>query len=179
MGGWNDKRNDDIDALLGADEKLEDFDDDQENKENKEGVVVEEEMDEAFNFRLNGIGSNVATGWWFVNEGEAVLLAHHDGSCTYYDITNSEARNNARILISGSFSNRYERITRCAKGWESNQVSKALKAFSLNIAIIRFLPIMLHNNFTTFNLQQYSDHMSLLLSFQNFKIEISYATTIQ
>ncbi|KAL2637405.1 hypothetical protein GLYMA_06G062500v4 [Glycine max] len=33
-----------------------------------------------------------------------------------------EARNNARILISGSFSNRYERITRCAKGWESNQV---------------------------------------------------------
>ncbi|XP_040872250.1 uncharacterized protein [Glycine max] len=122
MGGWNDKRNDDIDALLGADEKLEDFDDDQENKENKEGVVVEEEMDEAFNFRLNGIGSNVATGWWFVNEGEAVLLAHHDGSCTYYDITNSEARNNARILISGSFSNRYERITRCAKGWESNQV---------------------------------------------------------
>ncbi|KAG5078743.1 hypothetical protein AAZX31_02G004000 [Glycine max] len=91
-GRWNDKRNNDIDALLGADEKLEDFDDDQENKENKEGVVVEEEMDEAFNFRLNGIGSNVATGGWFVNEGEAVLLAHHNGSCTYYDITNSEEK---------------------------------------------------------------------------------------
>ncbi|KHN10065.1 hypothetical protein glysoja_034307 [Glycine soja] len=91
-GGGNVKRNNGIDVLLGADEKLEDFDDDQENKENKEETLVEEEMDEAFNFRLNGIGTNVATGGWFVNEGEAVLLAHHDGSCTYYDITNCEEK---------------------------------------------------------------------------------------
>ncbi|KAG5002509.1 hypothetical protein AAZX31_10G004600 [Glycine max] len=91
-GGGNVKRNNGIDVLLGADEKLEDFDDDQENKENKEETLVEEEMDEAFNFRLNGIGTNVATGGWFVNEGEAVLLAHLDGSCTYYDITNCEEK---------------------------------------------------------------------------------------
>ncbi|XP_020204713.1 KIN14B-interacting protein At4g14310 [Cajanus cajan] len=78
-----------IDELLEADEKLEEFDDDQENKE---GAAIEEEMDEAFNFRLKGIGDKVASSGWFVSEGEAVLLAHHDGSCTYYDIANCEEK---------------------------------------------------------------------------------------
>ncbi|TKY53751.1 hypothetical protein E2542_SST25293 [Spatholobus suberectus] len=55
-GGWSDQKCD-IDAMLAADEKLEEFDDDQENRE---GAAVEEEMDEAFNFRLNEIGSKVA-----------------------------------------------------------------------------------------------------------------------
>ncbi|CAJ1967080.1 unnamed protein product [Sphenostylis stenocarpa] len=82
--GWSDPRNG-IDELLATDEKLDEFDD----QENKEGAVVEE-MDEAFNFRLNGIGNKVACGGWFVSEGEAVVLAHHDGSCSYYDIANCE-----------------------------------------------------------------------------------------
>lgn len=85
-GGYSDQMCD-VDAMLASDEKLEEFDDDQENKE---GAVVGEEMDDAFNFRLNEIGSKVASCGWFVSEGEAVLLAHHDGSCTYYDIANSE-----------------------------------------------------------------------------------------
>ena len=83
-GGLSDPRNG-MDPMLAADEKLEEFDD----QENKEGAVVEE-MDEAFNFRLNGIGNKVACGGWFVSEGEAVLLTHHDGSCSYYDIANCE-----------------------------------------------------------------------------------------
>ncbi|RDX67795.1 KIN14B-interacting protein, partial [Mucuna pruriens] len=87
-GGLTDRKSA-IDELLASDEKLEEFDDDQENKE---GANVEEEMDEAFNFRLNEIGTKVASGGWFVSEGEAVLLAHQDGSCTYYDIANSEEK---------------------------------------------------------------------------------------
>ncbi|XP_014514688.1 KIN14B-interacting protein At4g14310 [Vigna radiata var. radiata] len=85
-GGFSDPRNG-IDTMLTANEKLEEFDD----QENKEGAVVEE-MDEAFNFRLNEIGNKVACGGWFVAEGEAVLLTHHDGSCSYYDIANCEEK---------------------------------------------------------------------------------------
>ncbi|KOM33911.1 hypothetical protein LR48_Vigan02g006100 [Vigna angularis] len=85
-GGCSDPRNG-IDTMLTANEKLEEFDD----QENKEGAVVEE-MDEAFNFRLNEIGNKVACGGWFVAEGEAVLLTHHDGSCSYYDIANCEEK---------------------------------------------------------------------------------------
>jgi len=83
-GGCSDPRNG-IDTMLTANEKLEEFDE----QENKEGAVVEE-VDEAFNFRLNEIGNKVACGGWFVAEGEAVLLTHHDGSCSYYDIANCE-----------------------------------------------------------------------------------------
>ncbi|XP_027364397.1 KIN14B-interacting protein At4g14310 [Abrus precatorius] len=87
-GGWNNAECD-IDVLLAADEKLEEFDD----QENRQGEIVGEEvMDEAFNFKLNEIGNKVASGGWFVNEGEAVLLAHHDGSCSYYDIANCEEK---------------------------------------------------------------------------------------
>ncbi|KAK7279255.1 hypothetical protein RJT34_24302 [Clitoria ternatea] len=77
-----------IDVLLEADEKLGEFND----EDSKQGVFVEEAMDEAFNFKLNEIGNKVASGGWFVNEGEAVLLAHHDGSCSYYDIANCEEK---------------------------------------------------------------------------------------
>lgn len=76
----------DIDLLLAADEKLEEFDD----QENKQGMFVEEEIDENFNFKLNEIGNKTAAAGWFVSEGEAVLLAHDDASCSYYDIANCE-----------------------------------------------------------------------------------------
>ncbi|KAJ0949162.1 putative transcription factor WD40-like family [Helianthus annuus] len=33
-----------------------------------------------------------STGGWFVSEGESVLLAHDDGSCTFYDVVNSEVK---------------------------------------------------------------------------------------
>lgn len=76
----------DIDLLLEAEEKLEEFDD----QENMDGDFVGEETDEAFNYSLKEIGNKIATAGWFVSEGEAALLAHDDGSCTYYDIANSE-----------------------------------------------------------------------------------------
>ena len=80
------QRCDSIDMLLAADEKLEDFDD----QENRQGSFIGEETDEAFNYKLNEIGNKNAAGGWFVSEGEAVLLAHDDGSCSYYDIANCE-----------------------------------------------------------------------------------------
>lgn len=86
---WNHQKCD-IDMVLEADEKLEEFDDDQENKQQEGEFVGEEETDEAFNFKLNGIGTRTASAGWFVSEGEAVLLAHDDASCSYYDIANCE-----------------------------------------------------------------------------------------
>jgi hypothetical protein len=89
---WN-NQNCDIDMLLEADEKLEEFDDQEKennnNKQEEEGFVGDE-TDEDFNFPLNGIGNKIAAAGWFVSEGEAVLLAHDDATCSYYDITNSE-----------------------------------------------------------------------------------------
>ncbi|KAJ1431515.1 WD40/YVTN repeat-like-containing domain superfamily [Sesbania bispinosa] len=84
---WNNQKCD-IDILLAADEKLEEFDD----QENKQGEFVGEETDEAFNFKLNSIGNRTAAAGWFVSEGEAVLLAHDDASCSYYDIANCEEK---------------------------------------------------------------------------------------
>ncbi|OIW21187.1 hypothetical protein TanjilG_30783 [Lupinus angustifolius] len=77
-----------VDLVLEAEEKLEDFDD----QENRQREFVEEETDEAFNYSLKEIGCKTATAGWFVSEGEAVLLAHDDGTCTYYDIANSEEK---------------------------------------------------------------------------------------
>ncbi|QHO53204.1 hypothetical protein HN51_022072 [Arachis hypogaea] len=82
------QRSDNIDMLLESDEKLEEFDD----QENKQEAFVGDEMDEAFNYKLNEIGDKNATGGWFVSEGEAVILAHDDGSCSYYDIANCEEK---------------------------------------------------------------------------------------
>ncbi|OAY69565.1 hypothetical protein ACMD2_26249 [Ananas comosus] len=38
------------------------------------------------------IGRKPSTGGLFVSEGDAVLLAHIDGTCSYYDITNCEIK---------------------------------------------------------------------------------------
>ncbi|CAI0558816.1 unnamed protein product [Linum tenue] len=72
---------------LTADEKLEDFDD----AENRPALIAEQ-MDEASVHQLNLIGIRSSTAGWFVSEGESVLLAHDDGSCSFYDITNSEEK---------------------------------------------------------------------------------------
>ncbi|MED6171581.1 hypothetical protein PIB30_042033 [Stylosanthes scabra] len=79
---------DNIDVLLESDEKLDEFDD----QENKQEAFVGDEMDEAFNYKLNEIGDKNATAGWFVSEGEAVILACDDGSCSYYDIANCEEK---------------------------------------------------------------------------------------
>jgi len=94
----------DIDMVLEADEKLEEFDDqgkeNNNNTQEEEGFIADE-TDEAFNFKLNGIGNKTAAAGWFVSEGEAVLLAHDDATCSYYDIANSEVLHACfEILIS-------------------------------------------------------------------------------
>jgi len=69
-----------------ASEKLEEFDE----QENKPSMMVQEETEESSNDQLSGIGNKSSTGGWFVSQGEAVLLAHGDGTCSYYDIANHE-----------------------------------------------------------------------------------------
>ncbi|XP_062221604.1 KIN14B-interacting protein At4g14310-like [Phragmites australis] len=69
-----------------ATEKPEEFDE----QENKSSMMVQEETEESSNDQLSGIGNKSSTGGWFVSEGEAVLLAHGDGTCSYYDIANHE-----------------------------------------------------------------------------------------
>ncbi|KAI3459530.1 hypothetical protein Pfo_016193 [Paulownia fortunei] len=77
-----------IDALLMADEKLNDFDD----QESEPTMIFEEEVEENHAYKLNDIGCKTSTGGWFVSEGESVLLAHDDGSCSFYDIANCEEK---------------------------------------------------------------------------------------
>lgn len=87
---WNIQKCD-VDMELEADEKLEEFDEKENNNNTQEEEgYVGDETDEAFNFKLNGIGNKIAAAGWFVSEGEAVLLAHDDATCSYYDIANSE-----------------------------------------------------------------------------------------
>ncbi|XP_010935960.1 KIN14B-interacting protein At4g14310 isoform X1 [Elaeis guineensis] len=69
-------------------EKLEVFDD----QENKPAMMVHVETEEACRDQLCEIGHKPSTAGWFVSEGEAVLLAHDDGSCSYYDIANYEVK---------------------------------------------------------------------------------------
>ncbi|KQJ95168.1 KIN14B-interacting protein At4g14310 [Brachypodium distachyon] len=69
-----------------ATETVEGFDE----QENKSSMVIQEEVEEPSDDQLSGIGNKSATGGWFVSEGEAVLLAHGDGTCSYYDIANHE-----------------------------------------------------------------------------------------
>ncbi|GJM87303.1 hypothetical protein PR202_ga03243 [Eleusine coracana subsp. coracana] len=69
-----------------AAEKLDEF----EEQENKPIMMVQEEPEESSDDQLTGIGNKSSTGGWFVSEGEAVLLAHGDGTCSYYDIANHE-----------------------------------------------------------------------------------------
>ena len=81
-----DSRDKCIASILAADEKLEDFDD----QENKTALIPEEEIEDPALNQLFEIGSKSSTGGWFVSEGEAALLAHSDGSCSYFDIANDE-----------------------------------------------------------------------------------------
>ena len=78
-------RKDDVELILTTDETLDEFDD-QENRQ----MIIDVETEENCIYQLNDIGSKTCTGGWFVSEGESVLLAHDDGSCTFYDIVNSE-----------------------------------------------------------------------------------------
>lgn len=71
--------------ILRADEDLEEID-----EEEKRDEMELEEMENECMYQLNDIGSKTSTGGWFVSEGEAVILAHDDGSCSYYDVANSE-----------------------------------------------------------------------------------------
>ncbi|XP_047319546.1 KIN14B-interacting protein At4g14310 [Impatiens glandulifera] len=61
-------------------------------QENKASTMVEDETDDSYLYKLHNIGSKTSTGGWFVSEGEAVLLAHDDSSCSFYDIANSEEK---------------------------------------------------------------------------------------
>ncbi|KAF8015834.1 hypothetical protein BT93_H1394 [Corymbia citriodora subsp. variegata] len=75
-------------VIFTSDEKLDDFDD----QENIQRLIIGEENEDSYAYQPHEIGTKTSTGGWFVSEGEAVLLAHDDGSCSYYDITNSEEK---------------------------------------------------------------------------------------
>ncbi|RRT45469.1 hypothetical protein B296_00050894 [Ensete ventricosum] len=70
---------------LMANEKLEEFDD----QEMKPAMILHVDNEEPSVKQLCEIGQKPSTGGWFVSE-EAVLLAHDDGCCSYYDIANHE-----------------------------------------------------------------------------------------
>ncbi|KAJ8434845.1 hypothetical protein Cgig2_022124 [Carnegiea gigantea] len=80
------KNNTELD--LQADERLDEFDE----QENKPPMVVEENMEDNSISQLMEIGQKICTGGWFVSDGESVLLAHNDGSCSFYDIANREEK---------------------------------------------------------------------------------------
>ncbi|KAL9240289.1 hypothetical protein vseg_014527 [Gypsophila vaccaria] len=73
---------------LEANERLEDFIE----YENKRTMGVEEEMEEGSVSQLIDVGRKSSTGGWFVSDGESVLLAHDDGSCSFHDIVNYEEK---------------------------------------------------------------------------------------
>ncbi|XAR57448.1 hypothetical protein NMG60_11025600 [Bertholletia excelsa] len=81
-------RKDDMDIILTADETLDEFVD----QENKAEMISEDEIEDSCINQLNEIGRKTSTAGWFVSEGEAVLLAHSDGSCSFYDIANCEEK---------------------------------------------------------------------------------------
>ncbi|THU64150.1 hypothetical protein C4D60_Mb01t23450 [Musa balbisiana] len=70
---------------LMATEKLEEFDD----QVMKPALILHVDNEDPSVKQLCEIGQKPSTGGWFVSE-EAVLLAHDDGSCSYYDIANHE-----------------------------------------------------------------------------------------
>ncbi|GAB2265929.1 hypothetical protein Dimus_000962 [Dionaea muscipula] len=73
---------------LMTDERLEEFDD----QENKSAMIVGEEILDDSIHQLKELGRKASTGGWFVAEGESALLAHDDGSCSFYDIVNLEEK---------------------------------------------------------------------------------------
>lgn len=84
LGMFSGKGNSEL--ILTSDERLDEFDD----QENKQELIIDEEIEDSCIYELNEIGQRTSTGGWFVSEGESVLLAHEDGSCSYYDIANCE-----------------------------------------------------------------------------------------
>ncbi|KAK6929752.1 hypothetical protein RJ641_003846 [Dillenia turbinata] len=77
-----------VELILTADEKLEEFDD----LENRQAVIIDDEPEDTSMYQLHEIGRKTSTGGWFVSEGESVILTHDDGSCSFYDIANSEEK---------------------------------------------------------------------------------------
>nr|GFD14260.1 hypothetical protein [Tanacetum cinerariifolium] len=55
--------------------------------------------DDSGNDQLNEIGNKTCTGGWFLSEGESALLAHDDGSCSFYDVVNSEVKSELVIFL--------------------------------------------------------------------------------
>ncbi|KAK1431652.1 hypothetical protein QVD17_08169 [Tagetes erecta] len=82
LNTYNGKSN--VETMLTACETLEECDE----EENKPVMIYVEEIDDSFDNQLNEIGHKNSAGGWFVSEGESVLLAHDDGSCTFYDVAN-------------------------------------------------------------------------------------------
>ncbi|KAL2463142.1 Transducin/WD40 repeat-like superfamily protein [Forsythia ovata] len=78
----------DIDAMLMSDENIIESDD----QERVPAMKCEEDVEDSCMYQLNDIGCKTSTGGWFVSEGESVLLAHSDGSCSFYDIINCEEK---------------------------------------------------------------------------------------
>ncbi|WCJ24079.1 Transducin/WD40 repeat-like superfamily protein [Euphorbia peplus] len=74
--------------VLTTDETLDEFDD----PENSHTIMIDEETEDTCVYQLKDIGTKNATGGWFVSEGESVVLAHDDGSCSFYDIANCEEK---------------------------------------------------------------------------------------
>jgi hypothetical protein len=84
---FNGKR--DVELVLTTEERLDEFDD----QETIQDEIIGEETEDTCIYQLNEIGCKASTAGWFVSEGEAVLLAHDDGSCSFYDIVNCEVCN--------------------------------------------------------------------------------------
>ncbi|KAL8104874.1 KIN14B-interacting protein At4g14310-like [Apium graveolens] len=67
---------------------LDEFDD----QENLPAMIIDEETENNCIYQLNMIGHKSTAGGWFVSDGESVLLAHGDSSCTFYDISHCEEK---------------------------------------------------------------------------------------
>ncbi|XP_051129346.1 KIN14B-interacting protein At4g14310 [Andrographis paniculata] len=66
------------------------------------GMMFEDGVEDCRKNKLTSIGCKLSTGGWFVFEGESVILAHDDGSCSFYDIANCEVKAEYKPLISQS-----------------------------------------------------------------------------
>ncbi|KAI5055050.1 hypothetical protein GOP47_0030195 [Adiantum capillus-veneris] len=53
---------------------------------------LEVESDEMHSSPLCPIGQRVATGGWYACDGEAIVLVHDDGCCSFYDVANMEEK---------------------------------------------------------------------------------------
>ncbi|KAL8171412.1 hypothetical protein V2J09_023216 [Rumex salicifolius] len=78
----------DTEPGLTSDEQLDEYGE----QENRPMMIVEEDDENEVTCQMHEIGGKSSTGGWFVSEGESVLLVHDDGSCSLYDIANSEEK---------------------------------------------------------------------------------------